>query len=249
MQTYTVKQLSDLAGVSRRTLHFYDQIGLLKPEMVQGNGYRVYGRQALLRLQQILFYKELDFSLEDIGRMLDQPDFDLLPALEQHRRLLLGRQRRLDRLVQTVEKTIAALKGDIEMNEKGFFDGFTPEQEERYAQEAYQRWGDEVKQVNKKWKAYTGAQKKAILEEAGTNYLFIVEHMAEGPASAAVQQGVERWRQNLRHFYEPDIDRMRGLGALYNDDPDFHANLAKIHPDLPAFLHQAITVYCDRLER
>ncbi|HEX7975780.1 MAG TPA: MerR family transcriptional regulator [Anaerolineales bacterium] len=96
---YTVKQLSGLAGVSARTLHYYDEIGLLHPEQVGQNGYRYYGEGSLLRLQQILFYKELDLSLQEIREILDQPDFDLVRALESHRTALQRRQRRLDRLI------------------------------------------------------------------------------------------------------------------------------------------------------
>ena len=98
---YTVKQLSTLAGVTPRTLHHYDQINLLKPESVGENGYRYYGEQSLLRLQQILFYRELGFSLESIREMLGRPEFQLLDALEQHRESLRGRARRLERLIQT----------------------------------------------------------------------------------------------------------------------------------------------------
>lgn len=248
MYAYTVKQLSDLAGVSRRTLHFYDRIGLLKPEAVQPNGYRIYGRAALLRLQQILFYKEMDFNLDEIGRILDEPGFDTVQALEAHRQALLMRKDRLDRLIHTVDHTILALQGETEMNGDTMFEGFTPEQEKHYEEEATRRWGDQVKRVSQKWNRYSAEQKKAIMAEAGANYQEIVAHMGEGPDSPAVQAAVEKWRQNMRYFYEPTIEIMRGLGSGYNHDPEFHATFVKFHPDLPAFLEQAITVYCDRLE-
>src|ERR1700690_1634694 len=98
--SYTVKQLSRLAGVSVRTLHYYDEIGLLKPDAIRPNGYRQYGDQALLRLQQILFYRELDLGLEAIKAMLDRPDFDAVAALAPHRLSLRGRAKRLERLIQ-----------------------------------------------------------------------------------------------------------------------------------------------------
>ncbi|MBF8284238.1 MAG: Transcriptional regulator MerR family, partial [Anaerolineales bacterium] len=104
---YTVKQLSNLAGVSVRTLHFYDEIGLLRPTRVGANGYRYYGDAAVLRLQQILFYKELGLSLDEIAEVLDQPDFDVVRALEAHRRALQQRLGRLRHLMKTVDRTIA----------------------------------------------------------------------------------------------------------------------------------------------
>src|SRR5438552_18719729 len=107
----TVKRLSKLAGVSVRTLHFYDEIGLLRPGRVGANGYRYYGQAALLRLQQILFYKELGLSLEEIADVLDQPGFDVAQALVAHRRALTERVGRLRRLIETVDQTTAYLKG------------------------------------------------------------------------------------------------------------------------------------------
>src|SRR5664279_5068738 len=103
----TVKRLSKLAGVSVRTLHFYDQIGLLRPGRVGANGYRYYNQAALLRLQQILFYKELGLSLDEIAEVLDRPGFDVAAALADHRRALQERVGRLERLIETVDQTIA----------------------------------------------------------------------------------------------------------------------------------------------
>src|SRR5512136_1978771 len=103
---YTVKQVAVAAGVSPRTLHFYDQIGLLKPDAYGENGYRYYGEMALLRLQQILFFKELDFGLAEIKATIDRPGFDILEALCAHRETLQERSRRLSCLIETVDKTI-----------------------------------------------------------------------------------------------------------------------------------------------
>jgi len=103
---YTVKQLADLAGVSRRTLHYYDQIGLLVPSSRRDNGYRLYGDGALLKLQQILFFRELGFGLEEINKILSKPDFDAIEALESHKGLLAKKAERLNELLETVDKTI-----------------------------------------------------------------------------------------------------------------------------------------------
>src|SRR5512140_757626 len=126
---YTVKQLSKLAGVTPRTLHHYDEIGLLKPSRVGENGYRYYGEESVLQLQQILLYRELDLPLEDIKRILGRRDFDVLSALEQHKAELARRIRRLERLTVTVEDTILHLKGKKEMSKKQYFEGFSEEQQ------------------------------------------------------------------------------------------------------------------------
>ena len=162
MQGYTVKQLSDLAGVSRRTLHFYDQIGLLKPDTYRSNGYRAYGQTALLRLQQIMFYKEMDLSLEEIQRILDEPGFDALQALEAHRAALHERQQRLGRLIRTVDQTILMLKGDLEMEDQRLFDVWSEEKQKEYEEEAYQRWGEQVRISTAKWNSYSAEKKAAI---------------------------------------------------------------------------------------
>jgi DNA-binding transcriptional MerR regulator len=247
MEAYTVKQLSDLAGVSRRTLHYYDQIGLLQPQSVAANGYRRYGRADLLRLQQILFYRELGLSLEQIGRLLDDPRFDALNALLEHRSALLKGVQRLERLVGTVEQTILMLKGDLPMDEQRLFDVFNEEQQKEYEAEAIRRWGDEVRVSTQKWNSYTAEQKAAIGAEGEANYRQMLAHMAEGPQSPAVQAAVAKWHQHMRYFYEPSVELLEGLGHMYNQDPRFQETFRKLHPDFPAFLEQAITYYCQGL--
>src|SRR5512135_855581 len=121
---FTVKQLSQLAGVTPRTLHHYDQIGLLKPSRVGDNGYRYYGEESLLKLQQILFYRELGFELSQVRDILVRPDFDLQSALESHRKSLQGRVERLNRLIATVDDTILHLKGIKDMSNKQLFAAF-----------------------------------------------------------------------------------------------------------------------------
>lgn len=123
---YTVKQLADMAGVSVRTLHHYDEIGLLKPTRYGENGYRYYDRNALLRLQQI-FFKQLGFSLREIRDIIDKPDFDVLKALEAHRQLLVSKIEGLRQMLVTIDRTIRHMKGELEMDEREFFTGLEDE--------------------------------------------------------------------------------------------------------------------------
>ena len=121
---YTVKQLADLAGVSTRTLRYYDQIGLLKPAGTTEAGYRLYGAVEVDRLQQILFYREMGMELEQIREIVNSPDFDLKEALLSHRDSLLRKRNRLDQLLETVERSLAGLEGRIKMSDKEKFEGF-----------------------------------------------------------------------------------------------------------------------------
>lgn len=245
---YTVKQLADLAGVSIRTLHYYDQIGLLRPEAYGANGYRYYGESAILRLQQILFFKELDFSLEQIQAVIDRPDFDVLHALQSHRAALQRKSARLERLIQTIDTTILHLKGKTQMSKQQYFEGFSEEKQKQYEQEIRQRYGDQAFEGVTDWNSYTAEQKADIQAQSEAIYRDLAANMHKGPESPEVQQIIARWHQHLRYFYEPPVERLRGLAQLYTEHPDFVATFTRIHPDLPPFLRRAIEYYCRGLE-
>ncbi len=243
----TVKQLCKMAGVTPRTLHYYDQIGLLKPTQVGENGYRYYGEEALLRLQQILLYRQLDLPLEDIRRIMERPDFDVLHALESHKGELRKRITRMERLVATVDDTILHLKGKKEMSQKQFFSGFSEEQQAAYEKEAMQMYDPEVvKASSQKWKSYSQGEKERILAEGGAIYEAIVQAMPKGFASPEAQAGIERWHRHQQYFWEPDDEQLLGLGELYNQDPRFKANFDKIDPRLADFMRSAIKIYVAR---
>lgn len=252
---YTVKQLSDVAGVSVRTLHYYDEIGLLKPSSVAENGYRHYDADAVLRLQQILFYREIGLGLLQIKDVLDSPDFDLVSALQSHRVVLQERIERLQSLVNTVDSTIMHLVGDVPMSEeKRLFEAFShsDEKQKQYEQEIMNdpRYDqDKVRESQRKWSSYSAAQKQQIGEEGSAIYLDLIAAMeaGRGAESPDVQAIIARWHQHLHYFYTPTPEILRGLGQMYNQHPDFIANFQKLHPDLPAFLEQAIAHYCDVL--
>jgi DNA-binding transcriptional MerR regulator len=241
---FTVKQLSKLAGVTPRTLHHYDAIGLLKPSRVGDNGYRYYGEDALLRLQQILFYRELDIPLDDIKKIMGRRDFDVLGALQSHKEALNKQVSRLNRLIHTVDNTINHLKGKDIMSEKQYFEGFTEEEQEKYALEAEELYGaEDVRASMKKWKSYSAEQKRRIMEEGGKNYADMIAAMPKGADSPEAQGIVERWRKHMDYFWTPKLDQLLGLANGYNDDPRFKANFDKMHPQLAEFMREAVKVY------
>ncbi len=249
---YTVKQLSDLAGVSVRTLHYYDEIDLLHPSQVGANGYRYYDEAALLRLQQVLFYREIGIELLQIRDILDAPGFDLLDALRSHRQVLQEKLSHLQALVGTVDATIDDLtKGEANMSKKRYFEGFTPEKQEEYTRSARLQYGPElVDESVRRWNSYTEAQRESIKNEQVDGLLDFAAAIDAGldPQSAEIHLLVEKWHERLRYFYEPTLEVLRGLGDLYNTDPGFLSNFQKIHSKLPEYMQAAIAGYVDELE-
>ncbi len=243
----TVKQLSKLAGVTPRTLHHYDEIGLLKPSRVGQNGYRYYGEESILRLQQVLFYRELGLPLDDIKKIIGRHDFDVMSALRSHREALQKQVVRLNRLIHTVDTTINHLKGQTIMSDKAYFEGFSEEEQERHAAEAEELYGTEsVRASMNKWKAYSAEEKKRIMEEGSKNYTDMIAIMPKGPGSTEAQAIVERWRQHMDYFWTPSLDQLLALATGYNDDPRFKATFDKMHPELAGFMKEAVRVYVEK---
>lgn len=241
---FTVKQLSRLAHVTPRTLHYYDQIGLLKPTRVGENGYRYYGEAALLRLQQILLYRELDLPLEAIRQMLERDDFNVQAALESHKEQLQKRIAHLQHLIGTVDDTILYLKGKKEMTEKQLFAAFSEEEQAEMEKEAMNLYDPEtVKASAKKWKRYSAAEKERIFAEGNAVYTDFVKAIPKGAASPEAQACVQRWREHMDYFWTPDEAQLLALAQGYNDDPRFKANFDKIDPRLAAFVLEAVKVY------
>lgn len=247
MSTYTVKQLSTLAGVSVRTLHHYDQIGLLKPERRSESGYRYYGRQELLRLQQILFFKEMDLPLGQIREILDDPIFDLLESLQGHRKQIRQRITRLHTLLSTIDKTILELKNKKEMiTDKELYEGFSEEQAKTYRQEAIHRWGQEkVDEVENRLKKLSRGEWKDIKQEGEEVTKLLAELMDHQPANTLVQKAIGQYHRHLNNFYEVSEERYRALSDMYVQDDRFRAHYEKYRIGLAEFIRQAIHIYCD----
>lgn len=246
---YTVKQLARLAGVTRRTLHYYDEMGLLKPSRNSDNGYRYYDEEALIRLQQILLYRELDMPLDQICEVINQNDFDVLAALESHKSALRKRINHLENVIKTVEDTIDHLKGRKEMTKKQLFDVFNEEQISEYEKEASQMYDPAtVKASYQKWNEYSHADKEKIGEEGNAIYLDIVATMPKGADSPEVLSCIARWHRHIEYFWIPNKDQLVGLADHYSADPRFKKNFDKIHPDLAEFMAKAVRFYVDRMK-
>ncbi len=243
---FTVKQLSNLAGVTPRTLRHYDQIGLLKPSRLGENGYRYYGEESLLRLQQILFYRELGLPLDEIRKIMGRRDFDALAALGNHKLELEKRIERLLRLVETVGQTILYMKGQKEMSKKQLFAAFSEAEQEKLAAEAEQIYDPEtVRESNRKWKAYGKEKQQAILAEGNQIYLDMIAVLPKGAASAESQAIVGRWRAHMDYFWTPGLEQLLALADGYVNDLRFRANFDAMHPQLAEFMREAVKVYVE----
>lgn len=247
---YTVQKLAKLAGVSTRTLRYYDEIGILKPARINSSGYRIYGQKEVDRLQQIMFYREMDMSLDNIKRILSSPAFNEADALRDHREKLLEKRQQIDRLIENVEKTIAFMEGRIIMSDKEKFEGFKKkmieENEKKYGNEAREKYGNEaVDESNKKLMNMTQEEydKAVKLEKEFRNTL--AEAFKTGdPAGELAQKAADLHKQWLTFYWSQySKEAHAGLAQMYVDDERFKAYYDDKQPGTAEFLRDAILIY------
>jgi len=252
MREYTVKQLAGLAGVSIRTLHHYDEIGLLAPRLRTAAGYRVYGETELLRLQQILFYRELGIPLNEIGRILDAPDFDPVIALENHRANLEVRLGRLHRLLKTVDDTLSRYAGENDMlTDKELYEGFSEETVARYRREARERYdGNLVEETERRMRRLSKTEWQAVKAEGDVVTRRLSALVNEPPGSANVQAVVAEHHAWLeRNFYTASAELYDGLGQTYATNPEFREYYEKYATGMADFLSAAMRCYANGVLR
>ena len=247
MKVYTVSKLAKLAGVSVRTLHHYDETGLLKPSFRSGSGYRQYQRADLLRLQQILFYRELEFSLSEIKDILDDPDYDEVQALVNHRHNLEQRIERLTNLLNTLDKTISQYKeGTMVLTDEELYEGFSKEQIERYNKEVDEMYGPgTVEATRERIGKLSKKQWQGVKEEGEAINLEIAELMDLSPEAPEVQKMVKRHHAWINNFWTPNAESYKGLGKGYVENPEFREFYDKYKTGLADFLCAAMKHYAD----
>lgn len=252
-RSYLVKEVAQIAGVSVRTLHHYDEVGLLTPRGRSSAGYRLYDDDDLLRLQQILIGRELGLPLEEIRRSLDDPTFDHKRALLGQREQLRQRAKQTDAMLRAVDAALAALEtardreGDT-MDLKQIFDGFDPQ---KYEAEAEQRWGDTdaYAESKKRTKGYSKEDWQRCGAEQGAVYgdAFKALQAGRAPDSAEAMDIAERHRLAIdRWFYPCSYAMHRGLADMYEQDSRFAANIDKYGSGLTPFLSAAIRANAQR---
>ena len=242
-----IKEFAELTGVSVRTLHYYDEIGLLKPRFVgEQNGYRFYDENSLERMQEILFYRELDFPLKSIAEILASPNYDKQKALAEQKRLLTIKKDRLERLIAALEQ---AEKGEITMS--AFDNSEYETARQQYEAEAKQRWGgtDAYKESQAKTAGYSKDKWSDIL--AGMNGVFAefaeCKKCGERADSDTAQWLVQKLQDYITaNFYHCTDDILAGLGQMYVCDERFKNNIDSHGEGTAEFVSKAIKIYCER---
>lgn len=238
----TVNEVSKLAGVSVRTLHYYDTIGLLHPSEVTDSGYRLYDYATLERLQQILLFRELEFSLKEIKQILDSPDFDKNRALEQQITMLHLKKEHLNNLISLALEI--KNKGVSTMN----FDAFSTEELDKYAEEAKASWGhtESYKEFKEKTARYSQKDWRNINQMLMHNFIEFGKLLEESPESQAVQVHVKKLQDTItENYYHCTKEILAGLGQMYSLDERFRENIDKTGgPGTAEFAGKAIAYYC-----
>ncbi|TCZ78745.1 MerR family transcriptional regulator [Paenibacillus albiflavus] len=242
-----VKEVADLVGISVRTLHHYDEMGLLTPDETTESGYRLYSQDNLDTLQQILFFKELGFPLKQIKDIISNPSFNRQEALELHRQMLLDKRRRLDQMIDTVDATIQHHKGEITMTNKEKFAGFDFSQNP-YEEEARERWGNQkVEQSQAKLKNKSQEEQTKMMNEMNVIYTRLAELRHGSPASEEAQAAIQAWYDYLNNnFSNYSLEVFKNLGQMYVDDERFTKNIDKFGEGLAVFMRDAMNIFANQ---
>lgn len=239
----SVGETAKRMGISVRTLHYYDQIGLLAPSAISEAGYRFYDDAALERLQQILFFRELELSLDEIRAMLENPHYDKRATLENHRSLLMLKRRRLDELITLVEATI----GGKTMKQPETTPEMIRKAKEGYAREARERWGntEAYQESEKRHATYSDEKENVIAREADEIFAAFAAIRKSDPAGSEAQALVARWQAHISAYHYPCTrEILAGLGEMYTGDARFMANIDRFGEGTAQFMHDAINVFC-----
>lgn len=249
---YTVKQLAKVSGVSVRTLHFYDEIGLLKPAYYgTENNYRYYEQVQLLILQQILFYRELGFPLADIQRIIGSDDFDKITALNSHKVILKRNINQTKNLIKTIDKTISYLEGDATMRDTEIFEGFDPKKQKEYEEFLIKTGKASKAEIDKSWENVKGWNKdnwekfKAVENDLNKEITQLLQNNRK-PDDLKVQALIKQHYQWVTNFWTPDKKSYIGLAELYCENPDFQKYYSVYDTKLAEYLAAAMREFAER---
>jgi len=238
----TVKEVSDISGISVRALHHYDRIGLLKPSRVTDAGYRLYDDAAIQRLKSILLFREMEFSLAEIKKILDEPDFDPMQALDSQIELLTLRRNRLDTIIAHARQI--QKRGVMDMD----FTAFDTEKMDQYASEAKEKWGKT--EAYREFEKKISGQSKQDMADAGDKLMDIFRQLGRlrhlQPEDEAVQQKIMELQSFItEHYYTCTKPILKGLGMMYAAGGEMTENIDRAGGEGTAELaHQAIEIYC-----
>lgn len=258
MRDHTVKQIAKLAGISVRTLHHYDRIALLRPARSSSNNYRCYGEFELLRLQQILFYRQLGMPLLNIKKLLDAPDFDLENALKSHREKLLQQMENNQKLIATIDNTLREFKGKKTMTSmpaKDLYEGFTPQKQAEFETWLIEKSGSSIEAKIKHSKSHlaksdTDAMQQKMIDladiEAG-----LAQAMLDGvaPTTKSVMDLLDRHRNWVANMWDREcsLEAYEGLAQTYQAHPEFVARYERLAIGFSNYLPNAMQSYASKI--
>jgi DNA-binding transcriptional MerR regulator len=248
---YTVNKLAKLSGVSVRTLHFYDEVGLLKPAYYGTNGYRFYEEEQLLILQQILFYRELGFELKQIKKVLGRSNFDKVEALKSHRKVLAKDLARSRKLIKTIDKTIEHLTGTKKMKDQEMYVGFDKAKQAEHEKYLINRFGEGMKEEIAESHRRVDQWTKADWERSGWEFAAICNDLVDligedlDANSPQAQSAVRRHYQWLKKFWTPTRESYAGHAQLITDS-ELHKAYDAYHPRLAGYLADGIKIFAER---
>lgn len=241
-----IQEAARLAGVSIRTLRYYDEIGLLPPGRVTQAGYRLYDDAAMARLQEVLFFRELGFALEDIRAIMTDPGYDRKEALRRHRAMLKKKRAQIDSLIDLVDRT---MRGERDLSFTQFDTKEMDLMKSEYAKEARERWGHTAAyaESEKKTKGYDGQKWSSVQEGMEALMEEFAAIRGENPAGEAAQALVMRWQAYItENFYACTDEILKGLGQMYVCDERFKANIDKHGEGTAQFMADAIAAKCGK---
>lgn len=252
---YQINEISQLAGVSVRTLHHYDKIGLLVPDKQISNGYRIYTQDHVKRLQDIIFFKTLGFKLSEIGEMLTLDGYDRLFILNKHKSAIELRMNHLKKVLEAIDKTIDDEKGDYKMSDKERFESFDMDaidkHREAYKEETEAKYGgtDAYKQSQKKTKGYKKEDWKRVTEESNTIYkaFYELKNMGVPASDEKATELVVAWQDYItRNFYDCSKEILSGLADMYVMDQRFKDNIDANGEGIAQYMHDSIKYFCSK---
>lgn len=240
----TIKEVSKLCGVTTRTLHYYDEIGIFKPSLINESGYRLYSEDSLIKLQEILFFKELDFSLKEIKNIVENPSYDRKYALNMQKEILIKKKNRIEDLIKLIDKNI---NNDVILGLEKFKEEEINFMKDNYKKEVKERWGNTLEYKEFKEKGYSNNDNERFKEEIEGIFKRFKDAVKFGEDSKEAQDLVKVWHDYINNnFYTCSKEVLSNLGDMYVYDERFKNNIDKDYEGLSEFINKAIKVYCSK---
>lgn len=240
----TIKEVSKLCGVTTRTLHYYDEIGIFKPSLINESGYRLYSEDSLIKLQEILFFKELDFSLKEIKNIVENPSYDRKYALNMQKEILIKKKNRIEDLIKLIDNNIT---NDVILGLEKFKEEEINLMKDNYKKEVKERWGNTLEYKEFKEKGYSNNDNERFKEEIEGIFKRFKDAVKFGEDSKEAQDLVKVWHDYINNnFYTCSKEVLSNLGDMYVYDERFKNNIDKDYEGLSEFINKAIKVYCSK---